>query len=448
MTTGSVFRHLVLFSLPLLAGNLFQQLYNTVDTWVVGNYVSNEAFSAVGTVGPISFMLVGGFSGFASGAGVVISQFYGAKNYEKVRSAVHNSIILTITLSILFTALGLILAPTLLHWMKTPDEVFPEAITYLSIFLSGMFGMLFYNMGAGILRAVGDSKRPFYFLCVAAVLNTVLDLLFVIKFDMGVAGVAYATIIAQFVSAVLTMAILFRTDSCVKLSLKYLKPDWAMMKMILRVGVPGALQMAITNFSNIFVQSYINQFGADCMSGWTAYNKLDTFIFMPMQSIALAVTTFVGQNLGVGNLDRAKKGVRTALTMGVTVSLSISAVVIAFAPHLVAFFNSKPAVVEYGTLILRWLTPFYFLCCFNQVYSSALRGSGDTKAPMFIMLGSFVLFRQIYLYVVSNFIANEIIPIAMGYPAGWLLCSILSFLYYRRAKFGKTRLVADSEVRG
>ena len=446
MTEGSVFRHLLLFSLPLLAGNLFQQLYNTVDTWVVGNFVSNEAFSAVGAVGPIAFMLIGAFSGLASGAGVVISQYYGAKNFEKVRAAVHTAILMTVVLTICITALGLSAAPHLLRFMKVPDEVFPEAMTYLDIYLSGIVGMLFYNMGAGILRAVGDSRRPFYFLCVAATLNTLLDLLLVIKFRMGVAGVAIATVIAQCTSAILTMWTLFRTDSCVRVSLKYMKPDWPILGKIVKVGIPAALQMGVTNFSNIFVQSYINQFGADCMSGWTAYNKMDAFIFMPMQSIALAVTTFVGQNLGVGNVERAKKGVRTALTMGVTVSLTISAVVISFAPSLVAFFNSKPAVVGYGTMLLRWLTPFYFLCCFNQVYSSALRGAGDSKAPMFIMLGSFVLFRQIYLYVMSHFIANEIIPLAMGYPAGWFVCSVISMIYYKSSHWENKRLVDRTEI--
>ena len=447
MTEGSVFRHLLTFSLPLLAGNIFQQLYNMVDTWVVGNYVSNEAFSAVGTVTPIINMLIGTFMGLASGAGVVISQYYGAKNYDKVKQAVHTSIVLTIILTIAFTAIGVGVTPTMLHLMKTPDDVFGESRTYLTIYFAGMAGLLFYNMGAGILRAVGDSQRPFYYLVAAAVINTVLDLVFVIVFKMGVAGVAYATIIAQAISAALTMWTLFKTDSCVKVTLKDLRMTKEMLLKIIGVGIPAALQMAVTAFSNVFVQSYINQFGADCMGGWTAYNKLDQLIFLPMQSLALASTTFVGQNLGVGNVSRAKKGVRTALVMAMSVTVFISIVVMIFAPYLVAFFNGKDAVISYGTLFLHWLTPFYVLCCFNQIYAGALRGAGDSKAPMVIMLFSFVLFRQIYLFVMSTFIANEVLPLAMGYPAGWLVCSILTLIYYRRTNLENNRLVSKDEIR-
>ena len=447
MTEGNVFMHLLRFALPLLAGNIFQQLYNTVDTWVVGNYVSNEAFSAVGTVSPITNMLIGAFTGLASGAGVVISQYYGAKNNDRVQEAVHTAMMMTLILSIVFTGIGLAMTPMMLRLMKTPVEVMPQSRTYLTIYFGGMIGMLFYNMGAGVLRAVGDSKRPFYYLVVAAVTNTLLDLLFVIRFHMGVAGVAYATIIAQALSAVLTIGKLARSESCVKVQLRKLKIYWPMMKKILRVGIPSALQMAVTSFSNVFVQSYVNQFGANCMGGWTAYNKLDQLILMPMQSVALASTTFVGQNLGVGNVKRAKHGVRTAFIMAIIVSAVLSVVVIWFAPILVAFFNSKTEVISYGTLFIRWLTPFYCICCANQIYSSALRGAGDTRTPMFIMLGSFVLFRQLYLYVMSNFISNTIVPIALAYPAGWLLCSTLTVIHYSRTDLEKTRVVAKGEVR-
>lgn len=444
MTVGSEFHHILVFALPLLLGNIFQQLYNMVDTWVVGNFVSNEAFSAVGTVGPIINMLIGLFMGFSSGAGVVISQYYGAHDNKKVHDAVHTAIMLTLVLTIVLTLVGVGMTPAMLRFMKTPEEVFPEARLYLTIYFSGLVGLLFYNMGAGILRAVGDSRRPFYYLVVSALLNTGLDLLFVIAFDMGVMGVALATILAQFISAVLTVLTLMRADSCVKLFPSHVRFHMSLLKQIVRVGIPSALQMAVTAFSNVFVQSYINQFGADCMSGWTAYNKVDAFIFLPMQSLALSSTTFVGQNLGVGQAKRAKKGVRAALLMAFASTLMISVVVILTAPHLVAFFNSRPEVIDYGTLFLRRMTPFYVFCCVNQVYSAALRGAGDSRAPMLIMLFSFVLFRQIYLFVVSHFIANEILPLAMGYPAGWIVCSTLTLLYYRHADIGKFRVTADA----
>lgn len=443
MTEGNIFRHLITFSMPLLIGNIFQQLYNMVDTWVVGNYVSNEAFSAVGSVGPIINMLIGFFLGLSSGAGVVISQYYGAKRFNEVQKTVHTAITMTIVLGVLFTAIGIMMTPFMLRFMKTPDNVFPESSAYLRIYFSGVLGLMIYNIGAGILRAVGDSKRPFYFLVVSAVLNTILDLVFVLGFRMGVQGVAYATIIAQGVSAILVMWTLMRTDSCIKFRIKSIGMHMDMMKKIIKVGIPAAIQMAITSFSNIFVQSYINFFGADCMSGWTAYAKIDQLLFLPMQSIALASTTFVGQNLGINKVDRAKKGVRTALIMAACSTILVMIPVLIFAPHAVAFFNNKAEVVEYGTLLLRWVSPFYVLCCVNQVYSGALRGAGDSRAPMIIMLTSFVLFRQAYLFIVANFISNTILPIAMSYPAGWLLCSTLTFIYFHKTSLTKNRLVED-----
>ena len=443
MTEGNIVRHLISFALPLLVGNIFQQLYNTVDTWVVGNYVNNEAYSAVGTVGPIVNMLIGFFMGLSSGAGVVISQYYGAQRHDKVHDTVHTAILMTLIIGVLFTAIGLTMIPLMLDLINMPDTVIPEATTYLTIYFSGLIGLMLYNIGAGILRAVGDSQRPFYFLVVCAIMNTVLDLVFVLKFQMGVEGVALATIISQGCSALLVMITLLRTNTCIKLKIRDLKIHWDMLKKIITVGIPAALQMAVTSFSNIFVQSYINFFGEDCMSGWTTYAKVDQLLFLPMQSIALASTTFVGQNLGKNQVDRAKQGVRKAAMMAVASTVILCIPVVIFAPGIVAFFNDKPEVVEYGTLLLRWLSPFYVLCCFNQVYASALRGAGNSKAPMVIMLLSFVGFRQVYLFAMSR-IWNEILPIAMSYPAGWLLCSLITVLYYRNVKLGKTRLVEDN----
>ena len=443
MTQGSITKHLINFSLPLLLGNLFQQLYNMVDTWVVGNYVSNEAFSAVGTVGPVINTLIGFFLGLSSGAGVVISQYYGAGREEKVRQAVHTALMLTLVLGVVFTAAGIAMTPLMLQLMKTPAEVAPEQAAYLRIYFAGVMGLLLYNMGSGILRAVGDSRRPFYFLVVFAVLNTVLDLLFVIKFHMGVEGVAYATIIAQAVSALLTLWVLMRAEGGIQLELRALRFTWSVLRQIVAVGIPAALQMAITAFSNVFVQSYINYFGPDCMSGWTAYTKVDQLVILPVQSISMANTTFVGQNLGVGDTPRAKKGVRISLWLSVAVTAVLLIPVLLFAPDLTAFFNSKAEVVSYGALLLRLLSPFYFFFCINQIYAGALRGAGNSQMPMWIMLGSFVVFRQIYLYIMSNYISNEIIPIALSYPAGWFVCSVATLLYYHHCKFDSHRLVGD-----
>ena len=443
MTQGNITRHIIRFALPLLVGNIFQQLYNTVDTWVVGNFVSNEAFSAVGTVGPIINMLIGFFMGLSSGAGVVISQNYGAKRFDEVEKTVHTAIVMTLILGVAFTFVGLGITPLMLRLMNTPDNVLPESTAYLSIYFSGILGLMVYNMGAGILRAVGDSRRPFYYLVVCAVMNTVLDLLFVIVFEMGVRGVALATIISQAVSAILVIITLLRTDECIKLRLPRLRIHWNALKKVFLVGIPAAIQMAITAFSNIFVQSYINFFGPDCMSGWTAYAKVDQLLFLPMQSIALASTTFVGQNLGCNQIARAKKGIGKALLIAASATIILMIPVIIFAGPVVSFFNNKPEVIEYGALLLTWLSPFYVLCCFNQILSGALRGAGITRAPMVIMLASFVVFRQFYLFIMSR-IYNQIIPIAMAYPAGWLLCSSLTLIYYLKVNLGKNRLVDDN----
>lgn len=446
MTEGSIIKHLIVFSIPLLIGNIFQQLYNTVDTWVVGNYVSNEAFSAVGTLGPAINMFISFFMGLSGGTGVIISQYYGAKRYDKTRQAVHTAFAMTLILGVILTFAGIAATPLLIRMMNTPESVVPLSETYLTIYFAGFLGMMIYNIGSGILRAVGDSTHPFYFIVVCAIINTVLDLVFVLAFEMGVAGVALATVMAQCVSAVMVIVTLMRSDECVKLDLRLMKIDLNMLGKIFKVGIPAALQMAITSFSNIFVQSYINQFGEDCMSGWTAYAKIDQLALLPMQSLALASTTFVGQNLGKGNVERTKKGVTRAMLLAELTTVVLLIPIMLFAPALVAFFNDKAEVVEYGTMLLRWLSPFYILCCFNQIYAGALRGAGNSRAPMLIMLGSFVFFRQAYLFVVSNYISNEILAIAMGYPAGWLLCSALTMIYYHKTSLVKTRVVEDDEA--
>lgn len=443
MTQGSIFKHLLTFAVPLLIGNIFQQFYNMVDTWVVGNYVNDEAFAAVGTMGPITYLLIGFFLGFSSGASVVISQFYGAQRYDKVHDAVHTAIVMTLLLGAVFTVVGILMVPLVLKLMNTPESVVPESTEYLTIYFAGIIGLLIYNMGSGILRAIGDSKRPFYFLLVSALTNIVLDLVFVLVFNMGVGGVALATVIAQGLSAILVLVTLFRTSSCVRLQFTHLRLYGDMLGKIVKLGIPAALQMAITSFSNIFVQSYINYFDTYAMGGWTAYSKIDQLILLPMQSLALASTTFVGQNLGKGNEQRARKGVRTALLMSMVSTVILMIPVMIFAPQAVWFFRREPAVIEFGTLFIRWLSPFYVLCCVNQIYAGALRGSGNTTTPMIIMLVSFVGFRQIYLYVMKNYISNTILPIAMSYPAGWLLCSTLMLIYFNKAKLSKGRLVKD-----
>ena len=439
MTEGNIWRHLVWFALPLLIGNVFQQFYNTVDSIIVGNFVGKEALAAVGSSDPVINTIIGFFSGMATGAGVVISQYCGARNDKNVHEAVHTTILMTFILSILFTVLGVLMVPPLLRMMGTPDDVFDSASTYLRIYFAGVIGLMFYNMGAGILRAVGDSKRPLYFLIFSAILNVLLDLLFVVVFRAGVAGVAYATIISQALSAVLILLTLTRETAAYRIVWKEIRLNKLMLGKIFRIGLPSALQMGITSFSNVFVQSYINGFGSACMAGWSSYGKIDKFCMLPIQSISLSVTTFVGQNLGAGQLKRAKKGSSIAFFLSIAVSVLMMIPIIIFAPSLVKLFNQEPDVVGYGTLFLRILIPFYLCCCANQVYAGSLRGAGDTKAPMLIMMGSFIVFRQVYLFIASR-LTDSVTWIALGYPFGWLVCSVLIYLYYRLSHWEKHRI--------
>ena len=448
MTEGNILRHLISFAFPLLIGHLFQQLYNTVDAWVVGNYVSNEAFSAVGTLSPITNTLIGFFSGLAGGAGVVVSQFYGAKDIDKVQKAVHTAMSMTVILGILFTIIGVVTTPMMLGFTETPADVYPDSFAYLTIYFSGLCGLMIYNMGAGILRAVGDSKRPFIFLVVSAVINTVLDLIFVIVFSWGVKGVAYATIIAQAVSAVLVIITLATSkNEAVRLSIKKLRLDIVMLGKIVKIGIPTALQLAITSFSNVFVQSYINHFGSEFMGGWTAYLKLDAFTMLPAQALSIAVTTFVGQNVGKKDYERAKKGANVGFVVAIVSTVTLITLMMIYAPMLVRFLNKEAGetVINYGTVIIRMLSPFYVFPCVNQIFSGALRGSGNSRVPMIVSLSSFVVFRRVYLYIATTFVANTYQIVSFAYPLGWILCGSTIFIYYKIKGFSPKNSLVEGK---
>ncbi len=453
MTTGGIASNILKFAFPLLLGNLFQQLYNMVDTWVIGQTGNAGAYAAVGSINPVINVLIGFFLGLSSGVGVIISQYYGAKNEKKVNEVVHTAIALTALLAVAFTFLGYFLTPELLKLMLRGDAdasaIYPHAATYLKIYFLGVAGLMFYNIGAGILRAIGDSFRPFLFLVVSATTNIILDFVFVFGFDMGVAGVALATVIAQCASAILTMTVLMRTSTCVRFHPRHLRLDASILKKVFLIGFPAGLQMAITSFSNMFVQSYVvgvNGVPEYTLGGWTTYSKIDQFIFLPVQSISLAATTFVGQNLGKGDEKRAKKGTYTAFGLSLIATATLIAIIMIFAPQLARFFNDDANIVECATLLLHYITPFYMFCCVNQVFSASLRGAGRTTAPMFIMVGSFVVFRQIYLWVVSTFISNDLLPIAFSYPAGWGLCCVLTLIYYFTVGSRKANTVKADEA--
>jgi putative MATE family efflux protein len=320
--------------------------------------------------------------------------------------------------------------------MSTPESVMPLATTYLRIYFLGIIGLMMYNIGSAILRAVGDSIRPLIFLIITSVLNIVLDILFVVTLHQGVAGAAYATIISQFVSAFLTLWVLFRTNDCYSIRLKELTVDKPILRQIIKIGMPAGIQMAVISFSNLFVQGYINRFGESSTAGWGAYGRIDAFVMLPMQSIALTATTFVGQNAGAGNVERIKKGIKEALFLAAICTIALVIPEFLAAPKMVSLFNGDPEVIKYGTLFIRMNCFFDILCCSNQTHAGVLRGVGDAKAPMYIMLSSFVVFRQIYLFIASHITAS-IYPISLAYPAGWLVCSIIMLIYFKKSNWEK-----------
>ena len=443
MTEGSIPKQILLFSLPLMFGNIFQMLYNTVDVIVVGNFVGKEALAAVGSTTMIINMLVFFFNGFSVGAGVVIGHYFGAKDEKQLHIAVETTMTLTFIFCVLFTIIGITTVKPMLRFMATPEDVFPDAVTYLVIYFAGITGLLIYNMGSGILRAVGNTSLPLFFLILTSVLNIILDLFFVIVLHMGIAGVAYATIISQFISAILTLVLLTRTKEVYRLVWKDLSLDGPTMRRIFTVALPAGIQSVITAFSNIFVQSYINYFGSSAMAGWSCYNKLDTFIMLPMQSMAMAATTFVSQNIGAGQKKRAEAGTILTIVMSTGITAVIAAVLFVFAAPTTGLFTKDASVIEFGVLFLR-TNVFFLLCnCVNHVLAGALRGRGDSQGPMVIMISTFVVIRQIYLFVLTHFISNTPRPVGFSYPVGWMACFVIELLYYY-LRWGRKREDAEA----
>lgn len=436
MTEGSIVKQVILFALPLMLGNVFQMLYNTVDSIVVGNYVGTQALAAVGSTTMIVNMMVFFFNGFSTGAGVVIANYFGSRDMKTLHKTIETTMAATFALSLLFTVAGVAAVKPMLRFMATPEDVFAEATTYLRIYIGGISGLLVYNMGSGILRAVGDTMRPLYFLILTSVLNIILDLAFVLGLHRGIEGVAWATIISQFISAFLILLLLSRSEDIYRLTWHDLKIDRAILGRIFAVGLPAGIQSIITAFSNVFVQSYINYFGSSCMAGWSCYNKLDQFIMLPMQSMAMASTTFVSQNIGAEKRQRADKGTIVTVALSVGVTAVIVAVLCLFAAPAVGLFTPDASVIEYGVLFIRVNSFFLLFNGVSHVLAGALRGQGDSRGPMIIMLLSFVGIRQVYLYVVSRFIANTPLLVGFGYPVGWTTCCIIEMTYFflRRRK--------------
>ena len=414
-----------------MIGNLFQQLYNTVDSYVVGNYVSKQALAAVGASTPIINMLIGFFMGLAAGASVVIAQYYGSNSNGSLKKAVHSSFALTVMMSIVLTVVGVSFTNPLLHFTGVPEDVFPESSLYLKIYFAGIAFNLFYNMGAGILRAVGDSKRPLYFLIVASLINVVLYFLFVKYIRLGVAGAGYATLFAQAVSSLLVIYKLTHTTELYCLNIKDISFDPLITKQIIKLGLPTGIQQGIVSLSNVIVQSYVNVFGSSVMVGYSASIRIDGFVNLPLQSFNMAITTFVGQNIGSKNYDRVKKGSRITLIMILSVIAIISMFLYFYGENVIAIFNSERDVVKAGRLIQLTFIPFYIFLPITQIYSGVLKGAGKTAGPTIIMIFNFVILRQIYLAIITKII-RSLVYVFLGWALTWITSAIMFVIYYHK----------------
>lgn len=430
MTEGNIAKQLLFFSIPLILGNLLQQLYNTADSIIVGNLIGAHALAAVGAGSSLIHLIISFAQGVSVGTGVVVSQYLGARMKENVRTAVHTAFALALLLGVVLSLGGMALCRVLLGWMNTPAEVFTDAVRYLRIYFGGMFFGILYNMAAGILNAAGNSRRPLLYLAIASVTNIVLDLLFIGVFRMGVAGAAWATNVSQILSCVLAVAYLMRSRESYRLSLRALRVDGPMARRIIRVGLPAGVQNMVISLSNVLIQSSVNGFGADAMAGFVAYMKIDGFDILPVSSLSLAATTFVGQNYGAGRMDRVRRGMFVTLAMTIGYTAVTGALLLTFSDPIMRLFTSDATVVAYGKLAMRYFCPFYPLLGTLHALAGTVRGTGRSVPPMVILLSSFCLFRMVWLWFILPLIGT-FDGILVVYPVSWLLGMLLMIAYTR-----------------
>lgn len=425
---GSIAKNIVRFAIPMFLGNLFQQLYNMADSLVVGNFLGSRSLAAVTSTGSLIFLLVGFFSGTATGAGVVIARYFGAKDYDNVKRSVHTDIAFGILCGILMTLAGVVFAPQILSLMGTPDDVFVESVRYIRIYFLGSLAVIMYNVCMGILQAVGDSKHPLYYLMISSVVNIILDLVFIGAFGFGVGAAALATIISQFLSVVLCMRRLIKTDDVYRVCVKDIAFDRDILKQILNVGLPSGLQNSIISIANVVVQANINAFGSAAMAGCGAYFKIEGFVFLPITCFSMALTTFISQNLGAGQTARVKKGAIFGIFCGLGLAELIGVIVFVFIPQLIRLFDSHAIVMDYGISQAHTESLFYFLLAFSHIAAGILRGAGKSAVPMFVMLACWCIIRITYVTIVTGIIP-KIQVVFWAYPLTWSLSSIVFLVY-------------------
>lgn len=429
LTEGPIWKVLLVFCLPIYVGQIFQNLYNSVDSVVIGQFVGSNELAAVVACSNVSMLMVGFFLGLSTGASVLFSQYYGARDYRQLHDSIHTTVLFTVILGVVITVLGVIFAPQILTFLSCPPEVYEGAIIYLRIYIAGLLFTALYNVGSSILRAIGDSQSPFYYLVIASLTNIVLDVLLVTVVQMGIAGVGIATVISQGLSVILTFGKMAKMDESYRLKGKDLRIDGRLLKQIIALGIPAGVQSCITSVSNIYVQRYINGFGSAAIAGIGSAQKIDQFTGMSAQALGLGITNYIGQNLGAGKDDRVKSGTRIVLLYSLVIIGVTSIPVYLFAPQLMRIFSHDAAVITAGVGMLHLIMPFYEIMGFSNVFSGILRGYGKSTLVMILSIFGMVVCRQVYLAVGLK-LAYEIHTIYVGYPLGWFCATLPMVLYY------------------
>ena len=429
LTKGPIGRQILQFTVPLLLGNIFQQFYNAADTVIVGKFVGREALAAVGSSGALINLLVSILMGVAVGAGVVVSRYYGAKQYTEMRATIHTTIAFGLIAGAVMSVLGVAITPVILRWMQTPESVMASSVLYFRIYFAGVLTTVMYNIGSGIYRALGDSKRPLYFLIISTIINIVLDLLFVAVFHMGIGGAAFATVVAQGLSMVLVFYKMMREDTVYRVSWREIRIHRRFLRQIIAIGLPSGIQNGIVSLSNVVVQSNINSFGDIAMAGCGAYNKLDGFALLPAGSFSLALSTFVSQNIGAEQYDRAKKGAAFGLVAAMAISELAGVFIYFAAPQLVGFFNDDPEVIRYGVLMARNIVFAYALVAYSNAMAGVLRGAGLSRVPMFVMVGCWCVLRVLWIQIMVP-LTQDIRFVFWSYPITWTVSVTILTIYF------------------
>ena len=432
LTEGSIWKAMLLFALPVFVGNVFQQLYNAFDAWCVGNYIGDDALAAVSSSGSLIFMMISFWSGVAMGAGVVIARCFGAKEYDTMGRTIHTAIAFGLVTGALLTVAGVALTPTILRWMGTPADVLPQSIAYFRYYFCGAIFTVMYNIFVGILHAVGDSKHPLYYLIFSTFLNIGLDMLFVAGLGWGVGSAAIATTVSQGVSALLCLIHLLRIDAPYRVHIRKVRFHLDSLRQIVRYGLPSGVQNSVIALANVFVQSNINSFGKAAMAGCGSYSKLEGFAFLPVTCFTQAISTFVGQNLGAGKHQRVKKGVAFGVVCSCTMAALIGGVCYLFAPQFIGFFSETQEAIDYGTVHMRTICPFFFLLAFSHCMAGVMRGAGKVTVPMFTMLACWCIIRVTYISIAITFV-NQLTTVSWAYPITWTLSSIVFLIYFLSA---------------